>query len=186
MTPRPDIAALIHEGLSNTTIARRLHVATKTVRATRECLGLPPSRHGYSQGLTLEETWRARARAVDGGHLEWTGQRNSHGVPVLKHGGRRLSAYRIAFRIRAGRDPEGVVWPACGMPGCVAPDHLDDNAIRQRDRQAMRAVLGMGPRPERCPEGHDQAAHGRLKGDSRHYCAACDRAYAADRRGDAA
>lgn len=174
MNVRPDIEALIREGHSNAAIARQLHVATKTVRATRTALDLPPSQHGHPHGLTLEQTWQARTQPVDGGHLEWDGQHNSHGVPILNWHGKRHSAYRIAYRIRTGREPVGKVKPSCEHPGCVAPEHVDDDATRQRDRAAMRAVLGMPPRPTRCPHGHDQAVHGRLKGNNVHYCTACD------------
>lgn len=177
MRIRPDVEALVRAGLSNAAAARQLRVSTETVRATRRALGLPPSRHGYRGGLSLEEAWAARTRPVDGGHLEWTGHRNDHGVPKLHHAGRKHSAYKIAFRIRTGRDPEGRAHPSCGHPGCVAPAHIDDTAIRQRDRAAMRAVLRMPPRPVVCRHGHDQAVHGRIRADNnRHYCAACDAA----------
>lgn len=182
MTITDDLAQLINQGLSNQAIARQLHIATKTVRAARQHLGIAPSQHGHPQGLTLEQTWRQRTRPVDGGHMAWTGQHNSHGVPVLKHRGQRLSAYRIAFSIRTGRDPQGVVRPACGMQGCVAPHCMDDNATRQHNRQAMRDILRMPPRPNQCRRGHDQAVHGRLRGSNVHYCAACERQAAREGR----
>lgn len=175
MNVRPDIEALIREGHSNAAIAKRLHVATRTVRAARTALDLPPSQHGYAHGLSLEETWRARTRPVGGGHLEWAGQRNSHGVPVLNWHGKRHSAYRIAYRIRTGREPDGIVRPACDHPGCVAPRCMDDTRDRQTVRNAMRLLHGMPPPPATCRRGHDQTVHGRLRAaDHIHYCAACD------------
>lgn len=174
MRIRDDIARLLHEGHSNTAIARQLHVDRTTVRRTRTAIGLPPSNHGYPQGLSLEDTWQTRTQPVDGGHLQWTGAHNACGVPGLTYHGTWHSARAIAFTLRTGRDPVGYVKAECDHPDCVAPGCVDDEQGRQRTRAAMRAVLGMPPRPTTCPAGHDQTVHGRLDSRSVHYCAACN------------
>jgi hypothetical protein len=116
---------------------------------------------------TIEEKWRTRTVPVDGGHLAWTG------CPDLRWQGRTFKAGRIAFRIRTGREPVGYVRPDCGMPGCVEPTHVDDEPGRQRTRQQLRAVRGMGERPGRCAQDHNQDVHGRLDQYGKAYCNAC-------------
>jgi hypothetical protein len=60
------------------------------------------------------------------------------------------------------------------MRNCVAPAHIDDTARRNRDRSALRIVLGTRERPQFCRRAdHDQAVHGRLLPDGRAYCALC-------------
>lgn len=171
MRVRPDVEALIRAGLSNAAIARELRVSTRTVRETRTALGEPPSPHGYPGGLSLEEAWAARTRPVDGGHLAWTGHINGHGVPMLTWRGRKYSAYRVAFRMRAGREPVGQCGSECDHGGCVAPACVYDTAARQRDR----AVLASGLLAGRCGRGHDRAVYGRRRPDGRPYCQACNR-----------
>ena len=86
----------------------------------------------------LDIAFRANTRAVDGGHLEWTGTRNADGRPRYTAPGRRvLTAAQIAWRISRERAAEGQIRPECGHPGCVAPEHLAD----RRDRDLARAVL---------------------------------------------
>jgi len=84
---------------------------------------------------TVEEAFLRRVRPVDGGHMEWAGSRNQYGTPVMKHGGRAArsrTAHQIAFHIQYGREAEGQVLPGCGMAGCVAPAHVEDQAMRNR------------------------------------------------------
>ena len=173
---RADIIKLIHVGLSNGAIARQTGVTPKTVRDTRQKLGLPPSTHGYPPGLTLEQTWQARTQPTDDGHLRWTGSHNSSGVPGFQYHGRWHSARAVAFRLRTGRDPVGYCKAGCGQPWCVAPEHVDDEQNRQHIRAAMRALLGMPTPPQTCPAGHDQAVHGRIDANHKHYCGAGNRA----------
>ena len=121
----------------------------------------------------LVSAWRARTREVEGGHLLWAGGQ-SRRTPTFRWQGRELSAARIAFMVATGREPEGLVSAGCGVPHCIAPGHVDDTARRQRDRAALRIVLGVpGERPAVCVAGHDQSVDGRLHADGRAYCQAC-------------
>ncbi|MFF8656773.1 hypothetical protein [Streptomyces huasconensis] len=146
MKIRADIAELLHAGLSDRAIARQLSVdAKRTVRPAREALGLPRSRPGRKPAPTVEDLFWRRTQPVDGGHLLWTGARGaaSQGrCPFLRHGGRVHTAYRIAFRIKHGREPEGRVTPTCDRDGCVAPDHVEDRRIRERTKSTFDAIFG--------------------------------------------
>jgi hypothetical protein len=136
MLIRDDIAELLHAGVPQIYIARQLRVRPQTVQLTREALGLPaPHRYGSSPRYqSVEAAYWAHAACAGGGHLDWTGWRNSSGVPVVRHRGFQGSAYRVAFRIHHGRVPEGQVRNACGMPGCVAGGHLADRVMREAAR----------------------------------------------------
>lgn len=131
MKIRADIAELLHAGHSDREIARRLHTCTSTVARARTALGLPKTKTGPKLP-PLEDAFLARTRPIAGGHLEWRGARNNTGVPVMRRGQRIKSAYRLAFFLRTGREPDGPVRPDCGYRGCVAPAHVDDAAGRAR------------------------------------------------------
>lgn len=122
----------------------------------------------------LVAAWRARAVLADDGHLLWVGAFDSHGTAVMKHHGGRYTALRLAYVIANGVEPDGRVQAGCDLPGCVAPAHVDDYARRQRDRAALRVVLGTRPRRSECRHGHDQGVHGVLNSAGHSYCLACD------------
>ncbi|WP_432247684.1 hypothetical protein ACRAR1_06975 [Streptomyces sanyensis] len=169
---REQIAALLHQGLSNMEISRRLRCDRHRVGDIRRELGLARTPH---QPLTLEEKWRSNVREADGGHLEWTGSRQSRsGTPVMRYRQQALTAAAIAFRIKHGRDPIGYAYAECGVRHCVAPDHVDDQEGRTRGREQLRYLSGGRERPAVCRvAGHDQAEHGRLSPDGVSYCHTC-------------
>jgi hypothetical protein len=170
---RAQIADLLREGLSNNAISQRLRCDKHRVAGIRRELGLPNVK---MQPLTLEQKWEANTRAVDGGHLEWTGTRQStSGTPVLGYWPHTYTAARIAFRIKNGREPEGHTFAECGFDHCVAPEHVDDEPGRARTREQLRYLTGGQERPEQCVHGHDQAEHGRYGPDGTAYCEACKR-----------
>lgn len=142
MKIRSDVADLLRAGLSDRTVARRLHTCAKDVAAARSALGLPKAKSGYAPAESLEAAFRARTKPTDDGHLTWTGHINNTGVPCFRYGGRMHTAYRAAFTIRHGRDPIGKAMTWCDMPGCVAPDHIDDRAARDRDQATYNAIFG--------------------------------------------
>lgn len=132
MTVRPDVAELLRAGYGDRTIARRLAVTIPSVTAARTELGLPKARGGTKAADSVEDLFWRRVKPVDGGHFEWAGNRSSRGTPVIHWNRHNLSAYRIAFRIRHGRDPEGYGHTTCDYDGCVAPDHVADSATTPR------------------------------------------------------
>ncbi|MGY0067687.1 hypothetical protein ACWZEH_12845 [Streptomyces sp. QTS137] len=136
MNVRADVAELLHAGYSDTAIARQLGVdRNKTVAPARTALGLPKAKRGVKPAATPEDLFWRRVRPLDDGHMEWTGYRDHNGSPSLRHGGRNLSAYRIAYRIATGRDPEGYALPSCGRDGCVKPGHHSDREDRAQERK---------------------------------------------------
>ncbi len=145
MTVRADIAELLHAGHSNRSIARQLNLDDKTVAADRARLGLPKPKPGRKPAATAEDLFWRRVQPVDGGHILWTGylaNGGAHGgCPVFRHGGKLWSAYRVAFQIRHGREPEGKVTPTCDRDGCVAPDHTEDRRIRERTKATYAAIF---------------------------------------------
>lgn len=146
MSIRADVAELLLAGLSDSAIARELGVdANCTVRPARAALGIPKVRPGRRPAATVEDLFWRRTQPVDDGHLIWTGYRSSEdagGCPILRHGGRKHTAYRIAFRLKHGRDPEGKVTPTCERDGCVAPEHTEDRLIRERTAATFDAIFG--------------------------------------------
>ena len=131
MNTRTAIEELLHAGYGNKAIARQVHVRHQRVAQIRAELGLPnivrPAKAAYNE----DAFWR-RTQPIDGGHLNWTGHYNSTGVPCLRTTDGMHTAYRIAFRIRWQRDPEGSVKPGCGLDRCVHPDHVEDKPMRQQ------------------------------------------------------
>jgi hypothetical protein len=163
---------LIRQGLTNTEIGRRLHMERQAVGAIRRAAGIP---NVPQQPLTLEQKWATFTRPVDGGHLEWTGERGtSAGTPVLRYREKAYTACAVAFRIHTGRDPEGYVMPECDHPGCVAPDHQEDEPGRMRLREQLRYLTGGAERAATCRHGHDQAVHGRYAPNGTAYCHRCN------------
>ncbi|NUP47266.1 MAG: hypothetical protein HOW97_08125 [Catenulispora sp.] len=71
-------------------------------------------------------------RKVGWAHLEWDGP--SHFMVL----GQQYRPPRIAFTLRTGREPIGGVRPECGHPGCVAPDHVEDQPGRVQTRKRPR------------------------------------------------
>lgn len=179
--PKADqICDLIDEGLTNTTIGQRLHLERQTVGRIRRALGIA---NVARQPLTLEQKWANFTRPLEGGHLEWVGERQSaSGTPVIRYREQAYTAARVAFRIRHGRDPEGYTKSECGMQHCVAPDHVDDTATRDRDRRTLAVVVGRRTRVERCVAGHDLEVHGRYGSKGDRYCRECKRLKAAAAR----
>lgn len=166
-----EIRALLAQHSSNA-IARRLGVDRAAVRRIRREAGIACVRAEQ----TLEEKWAAFIRPVEGGHLEWTGERGTAtGTPLMTYKQKRHSAAAIAFRLKHGREPVGYAVADCGRTHCVAPDHVDDEPGRQRTREQYRYLTGGGERPARCRHGHDQSMHGKFEADGRAYCGECKR-----------
>jgi hypothetical protein len=170
---RADIIAMLRDGHSNGRIMRELHCDKQRVRRIRAELDLP-AYAPVEQTRTLEEKWQTFVRPVDGGHLEWVGERvNAAGTPAMRYKDGSYSPAAIAFRIKHGRDPVGYVLSECDLPQCVAPGHVDDEAGRKRTREQLRYLLGGQERKPFCVHGHDQAEHGRYEPDGTAYCEAC-------------
>lgn len=148
MRLRQDIAALLQSGMSDRAITLELHVGHKTVARTRAALGLP-CRPGGPKTAPLAELFDQRTRDAGNGHLDWTGTVR-RGIALLTYtdradGKRQDSARRIGFRLLHGRDPVGNITSDCGYEGCVAPAHLEDRPMREKNRTTFAAIFGSLP-----------------------------------------
>jgi hypothetical protein len=172
---REQIIAALNEGRPVNRIAAELHVDRSRVRAIRNELGIPayiPS----ANTPPIEELWQQHAHPIDSGHMEWTGERSTtSNRPLLSYQYKHHSAAGIAFRIRTGRAPVGQVRADCGMPHCVAPDHVEDAPGRRRNREQLRYLSGGSALQETCSRGHDQRTHGAINTNGLAYCNTCKR-----------
>lgn len=139
---RAAIERLLDEGESCKGVARKLGVHHVTVAKVRDARGLPVAKSGRKSYPTLAEAFRAHTEPVEGGHLRWKGSRHSSGIPQVMHDGRTYSAYRLAFRLRTGREPVGQARPGCDYDGCVAPTCVADQRERERDRKTFAGIFG--------------------------------------------
>ena len=135
MKIRDDIAELLRAGVPQIHICHRLHVAPITVQRTREALGLPAPKTCRVLPATLDKAFHRYVRPAEGDHAEWTGPFNN-GCPKVTFEGTVYSAYRVAFRVATGRDPEGRALPSCGRDRCVKPGHHEDRVDRARKQRA--------------------------------------------------
>ena len=138
---RAAIEELLNAGYGNKAIAQQLGVGHKRVAEIRAELGLPRSRRRYVAASPEGLFWR-RTRPVAGGHLAWTGYRNSKGVPAVRTVDGMQTAYRIAYRIRWQREPVGRVKPGCEYGGCVHPNCVEDQAMRDQLAEQYAATFG--------------------------------------------
>lgn len=159
---------------SSAEIARRLHADASAVRRIRREAGItyvPP------RFATPEEKWESLVRPVDGGHLEWLGERGGRGgrgqSPVMRFRGKCVSPAGIAFTKRTGRPPVGMVRAECDYPECIAPACVEDEPGRTQYRAQLRAIHGLPAPPPICANGHDQAVEGRYEKSGSPYCRAC-------------
>ncbi|MER7815599.1 hypothetical protein [Streptomyces sp. NPDC096153] len=165
------IIRLLRKGLSNAAISRQLRCDKHRVAHVRARIGLPT----FTRQLpSLEEKWASFTRPLDGGHLEWTGERGtSAGTPLMRYREQSYSPAAIAFRIHHGRDAVGYAIASCGLRHCVAPAHVDDEITRHRTREQLRYLNGGRPTKARCIQGHDLKIHARFQEDGTAYCRRC-------------
>ncbi|MEU0370603.1 hypothetical protein ABZ070_10120 [Streptomyces sp. NPDC006283] len=142
MKIRADVAELLRAGLPDRAIARQLHVDHKGVSKARAALGLPKAKPGLRAAGSAEDLFWRRVQLVEGGHMLWTGSVSNDGCPGMRHGGKHMSAYRIAFKIRHKREPVGKVTSACDRELCVSPHCVEDRVIRQRTEATYAAIFG--------------------------------------------
>lgn len=142
MRIRSDVADLLRQGQTNLAVSRATGAAPKTVARYRRALRIPPTPPGRPTNSTLKSRFQARAEPLPGGHMRWTGALTSRGTPTVRYGRRHFTARRMAFVLRWDREPVGHVLPGCDMPGCVAPDHVQDQPMRDRLNTTFAAIFG--------------------------------------------
>ncbi|MFG2722687.1 WhiB family transcriptional regulator [Streptomyces sp. NPDC048416] len=77
----------------------------------------------------------ARTEFLPDGHARWFSSHCS-----LTVDGESFTPMKLAFTVGHGRRPEGTVRAACGVIGCLTPDHLTDNVLRA-GRRTKRATV---------------------------------------------
>ncbi|MGW3825732.1 hypothetical protein ACWEAF_26350 [Streptomyces sp. NPDC005071] len=123
---RAAIVELLHAGHSDKAIARQLHVHCKKVRTVRSNLDLPAHKPGPTPSNPEEIFWR-RTQPTNDGHLLWAGPGRQ-----IRGGRNKVSVYQLAFHLRHHRVAVGNVTSGCGTAGCVHPDHVEDQPMRQQ------------------------------------------------------
>lgn len=136
MNLRPDVVELLRDGLSDKAIARQLHIHRRKIRVTRAALGMPIHKPGPTVSNAEDVFWR-RAQPTDDGHLLWPGPARQIGS-----GTNRTSVYQLAFRLRHQRPATGHVRTGCDRPGCVHPNHVQDQPMRQQLDSLAAAIFG--------------------------------------------
>ncbi|CAM5481704.1 MULTISPECIES: hypothetical protein [Streptomyces] len=128
-------ALLAGEDVSNRAVAQKFGISDRRVDLVRKRVGLPPYMRGrrpiYS---SWAEAFTEQSEPVEGGHRRWTGTREKRGTPVVRFRASIQTAYRVAFRLHHGREPEGNLTRSCQIPGCVAGEHQQDRVIREAQK----------------------------------------------------
>lgn len=170
------IIALAKEGVPNTVIAVEVGLSRQQVAAILRHNKVPSAPPARKVRKPIEVEWADHTIEVAGGHLLWRedGVHTSTGSGRLHYNKVRYSAAQIAYKIRTGRWPVGVVYAVCDIAHCIQLLHVADTATRQRVRKVVRRDLyGRQAPPESCRAGHKQAEHGRLSPDGISYCSTC-------------
>jgi hypothetical protein len=106
-------------------------------------------------------------------HVEWTGRRDSHGRPIVKHADREFPVAALVFQQRTGRKPVGTCRADCDVRHCVSPTHVVDDIERRTYRLQLRKVYGWAAPWDVCQQGHSWEEHGRVEPDLTIYCKQC-------------
>ncbi|MGW3445607.1 hypothetical protein [Streptomyces sp. NPDC001076] len=125
-------ALLAQEDVSNSAVAAQLGCGWRRVDEVRKRVGLP----AYVRGRrplygSWQEAFTEQSEPVEGGHRRWTGTREKCGTPVVRYLTSIQTAFRVAFWLHHGREPEGHVTRSCEIPGCVAGEHQQDRITRK-------------------------------------------------------
>lgn len=150
MKIRADVVDMLRANHSQAHIMRTLNVCYATVKAARDAIGMPDPGAGRRPPQDPAAAFAARTEPVDGGHMRWTGTRATGGGTIMGLNGQYISGARVGFTLHHGRDPIGRVTAGCDYPGCVAPDHLTDQVMREERHAAEES--GRPPRLPRDPE----------------------------------
>lgn len=131
---------LEREDVCDVDLAARMHCAPGFIARVRSDLRMPafpipvPTTRLARPVLERDrEQFEAQSVVTVDGHREWLGRRTEDGIPLFSSG---VTAYRVAFRLEHGEEPEGNVRVECVLDTCVEPLHLSDRIMRERARGA--------------------------------------------------
>lgn len=88
----------------------------------------------------------------DGACLVWTAGKNGLGYGNLRFEGRTRLAHRVAFYLRMGRWPNGLLRHLCNNPPCVL--HVVEGTKSENGLDAVAAGTHHQVRKTHCPQGH--------------------------------
>ncbi|MDX3328831.1 hypothetical protein PV405_29925 [Streptomyces sp. ME02-6979-3A] len=129
---RDTITQLLQAGLSDKAIARQAHCRHDRVRKIRAELGIPPRKPGPQPADPVALYWQ-RTQPTPDGHRLLPGAGGQ-----LRGGDNKIRAARVAFLIGNDREPVGPVTSGCGVDGCIHPQHVEDQPMRQQ----YKAIFG--------------------------------------------
>ena len=177
--PEQRVRDLISSGHHNLATSRATGVDRRTVARIRQDMGLPPVR-AVPKLDKLHRDWRPRPD----GHTDWKGRRYTSGAPAVRFLGKDTPASHVAFELRTGRPPVGIVKAECEHPECLTPAHVSDELERRKVRMQERALHGLDPVPWAvCPKRkHAWEEHGRIEPSLKPYCKGCNTERAATSR----
>lgn len=129
---------------------------------------------------TPESFWRRTES--DGPCLVWTGGRSVEGYGVLSWENRQVKAHRLAFFLRLGYWPEGLLRHLCNRPECIL--HAVEGTPSENGLDAVAAGSHPKSRRTHCPQGHEYDEANTTWHRRHRHCKACgrDRARAKRRR----
>lgn len=180
--PKHDaIAELVLAGEKDRAVAAQLGVHNRAVTRVRDILGVKHHNNSTTKEAKLE---RFSTSPDADGHVGWTGRIANAGAPAIRHLKVQIPASHVAFELRTGRPPVGIVKAECGRAHCLAPTHLSDEIERRNVRGQERALYGLEPVPwSTCPKGtHEWDEYGRFQPNLTPYCKGCNTERAARTR----
>jgi hypothetical protein len=116
------------------------------------------------------------------GCWRWPGAKNPKGYGVIRRDGKRLPVHRVAYELRVGPIPDGLVLDhLCRVRNCANPAHLEpvtpgENTLRGEGPAAVNA------RKTHCSRGHLLCEGNLLDSPSGRRCLACKRLTSARHR----
>ena len=123
--------------------------------------------------VNTPETFWSRTRA-EGSCVVWTGLVNYAGYGRISWDNRKVSAHRLAFFLRMGRWPVGLLRHLCDNPPCVL--HVVEGTKSENGLDSVRAGTHHKANRTHCPWGHAyDEVNTLIKSDGRRVCRACNR-----------
>ena len=112
----------------------------------------------------------------------WMAARSSKGYGSYSHGGRAVSAHRLAYQTLVGSIPVGLqIDHLCRVRFCVNPSHMETVTTAENTRRGDSGRLWR--QKTHCPSGHPyDEANTHLNRHGHRVCRACDRSYQRRRR----